>query len=68
MSFSETEPSIAAVVGSMDAKCSTFSAEVQLQGHRVEIIQVSYSSMANSSNPTSKKMEMEIKIDLQWGD
>jgi len=40
MSFNETEPSIAAVVGSMDAKCSRYSAEVQLQGHRVEIIQV----------------------------
>lgn len=39
MGYNETEPSIAAVVGSMDAKCSRYSAEVQLQGHRVEIIQ-----------------------------
>lgn len=40
LGFNQTEPSIAAVVGSMDAKCSRYSAEVQLQGHRVEIIQV----------------------------
>ena len=40
LGFDQSEPSIAAVVGSMDAKCSRYSAEVQLQGHRVEIIQV----------------------------
>lgn len=40
MGYCETEPSVAAVVGSMDAKCSRYSAEVQLQGHRIEIIQV----------------------------
>ncbi len=39
MGFSETEPSIAAVVGSLDRYCSRYAAEVLLQGHRVEIIQ-----------------------------
>ena len=39
MGFSETEPSIAAVVGSLDRFCSRYAAEVLLQGHRVEIIQ-----------------------------
>ena len=39
MGFSETEPSIAAVVGSLDRFCSRYVAEVLLQGHRVEIIQ-----------------------------
>ncbi|KAK9827384.1 hypothetical protein WJX81_005044 [Elliptochloris bilobata] len=39
MGFSETEPSIAAVVASLDRYCSRYAAEVLLQGHRVEIIQ-----------------------------
>jgi hypothetical protein len=39
MGFSETEPSIAAVVGSLDAYCARYAAEVLLQGHRVEILQ-----------------------------
>lgn len=37
--FSESEPSIAAVVGSMDRYLSRYAAEVQLQPHRLEIIQ-----------------------------
>lgn len=39
MGFSESEPSIAAVVGSLDAYCARYAAEVLLQGHRVEILQ-----------------------------
>ncbi|KAK9837636.1 hypothetical protein WJX74_001800 [Apatococcus lobatus] len=39
MGFSESEPSIAAVVGSMDRYLSRYAAEVQLQPHRLEIIQ-----------------------------
>ena len=39
MGFSETEPSIAAVVGSLDEHCTRYAAEVLLQGHRVEILQ-----------------------------
>ena len=39
MGFSETEPSIVAVVGSLDRFCLRYAAEVLLQGHRVEIIQ-----------------------------
>lgn len=45
MGFSETEPSIAAVVGSLDRFCSRYAAEVLLQGHRVEIIQARMSKM-----------------------
>ncbi|KAK9867750.1 hypothetical protein WJX84_002347 [Apatococcus fuscideae] len=36
---SESEPSIAAVTGSMDRNLATYAAEVQLQPHRLEIIQ-----------------------------
>lgn len=38
--FSESEPSIAAVVGSMDRYLAKYAAEVHLQPHRLEIIQV----------------------------
>ena len=39
VSYNEAEPSVAAVVGSQNAICTAFSADVQLQGHRIEIIQ-----------------------------
>ncbi|KAK9840859.1 hypothetical protein WJX84_012195 [Apatococcus fuscideae] len=39
MGFSESQPSIAAVVGSMDRYISRYAAQVQLQPHRLEIIQ-----------------------------
>ena len=39
-----TEPSVAAVVASMDADTARYAARVRLQGHRIEIIQ------ARSSN------------------
>jgi Piwi domain len=38
MGFNETEPSIAAVVGSLDGTCSRFASRIRIQGHRVEII------------------------------
>ncbi len=37
--FSVTEPSVAAVVGSLDSNTAQYAARVRLQGHRVEIIQ-----------------------------
>ena len=37
--FDVTEPSVAAVVGSLDANTARYAARVRLQGHRVEIIQ-----------------------------
>ncbi len=37
--FNVTEPSVAAVVASMDAHTARYAARVRLQGHRVEIIQ-----------------------------
>ena len=38
--FQASEPSVAAVTGSMDPNLATYAAEVQLQPHRLEIIQV----------------------------
>jgi len=52
MGFSETEPSIAAVVGSLDAYCARYAAEVLLQGHRVEILQARAWPAARARNPT----------------
>jgi len=37
--FNVTEPSVAAVVASMDGNTARYAARVRLQGHRVEIIQ-----------------------------
>lgn len=42
--FNKAEPSIAAVVGSMDQWCGRFATKVSLQGHRLEIIQASAAS------------------------
>lgn len=39
--FGSQEPSIAAVVGSMDAAIAQYAAQVALQPHRLEVIQVS---------------------------
>lgn len=39
-SFDTSEPSVAAVVASMNKSCTRFSCAVRMQGHRVEIIQV----------------------------
>ena len=38
--FNPASPSVAAVVGSMDANMSRFASQIMLQGHRVEIITV----------------------------
>lgn len=38
--FSEAEPSVAAVTGSIDDDFVSYAADVQLQPHRLEIIQV----------------------------
>lgn len=38
-SFDVSEPSVAAVVGSVNASCTRYSARVKMQGHRVEMIQ-----------------------------
>ncbi len=38
--FSETEPSIASVVGSLDPAVAHYAARIMIQGHRVEIISV----------------------------
>ena len=37
--FSVTEPSVAAVVGSLDSNTARYAARIRLQGHRIEIIQ-----------------------------
>lgn len=39
-SFDKSEPSVAAVVGSTDVNATTYACEVNLQGHRQEMIQV----------------------------
>lgn len=39
-SFNKTEPSIAAVVGSLDIRLGSYATRVCVQGHRLEIIQV----------------------------
>lgn len=39
-SFNKNEPSVAAVVASMDQYASTYACEVKMQGHRQEVIQV----------------------------
>lgn len=39
-SFLKTEPSVAAVVASMDPNATTYACEVKMQGHRQEMIQV----------------------------
>lgn len=39
--FGSQEPSIAAVVGSMDAAIAQYAAQVALQPHRLEVIQAS---------------------------
>lgn len=40
ITFVETEPSIASVVGSLDPAIAHFAARIIIQGHRVEIITV----------------------------
>ena len=37
--FNVTEPSVAAVVASVDKATAKYAARIRLQGHRVEIIQ-----------------------------
>ena len=39
-SYDKSEPSVAAVVASMDPNASTYACEVKMQGHRQEMIQV----------------------------
>ena len=40
MGFSKTEPSVGAIVGSLNRELSRFASRVWLQGHRVEMLQV----------------------------
>ena len=40
MTWQESEPSIAALVGSLDRHATQYSAFIQLQGHNIEVIQV----------------------------
>ena len=40
LGFSHSEPSVAALVGSLDKECSQFASRVWLQGHRIEMLQV----------------------------
>ena len=40
LGFSHTEPSVGAIVGSVNRECSRFASRVWLQGHRVEMLQV----------------------------
>ena len=37
--FTVTEPSVAAVVGSLDSNTARYAARIRLQGHRIKIIQ-----------------------------
>ena len=39
-SFDTSEPSVAAVVGSINPSCTRYAAQIKLQGHRVEMVQV----------------------------
>ena len=61
---SESEPSIAAVTGSMDRNLATYAAEVQLQPHRLEIIQASKSSFTQS-HTTGHQVDPGIKRDVK---
>lgn len=40
LGFSHTEPSVGAIVGSLNKELSRFASRVWLQGHRVEMLQV----------------------------
>ena len=40
LGFSHSEPSVAAMVGSLDRDCGQFASHVWLQGHRIEMLQV----------------------------
>ena len=44
-SFSETEPSIASVVASMDAATACYLTRTMIQGHRVEVIPVRHCAL-----------------------
>ena len=39
LGFSHSEPSVAALVGSLDRDCGQFASHVWLQGHRIEMLQ-----------------------------
>ena len=51
-SFSEKEPSVAAVCGSLDQSVTRFTTHVRLQLHRMEIIEVSELSHNHTPIPS----------------
>ena len=49
LGFSHSEPSVAALVGSLDKECSQFASRVWLQGHRIEMLQARSARTSNGS-------------------
>ena len=55
--FNVSEPSVAAVVASMDGHTARYAARVRLQGHRVEIIQAWASMRVAAGNHVSSSSQ-----------
>lgn len=47
----KAEPSIAAVVGSLDKECARYATRVSPQGHRLEVIQVAAETLLCAALP-----------------
>ena len=62
LGFSHSEPSVAALVGSLDKECSQFASRVWLQGHRIEMLQV----RLTCHHPACPRLEAGLGVSKPW--